>query len=205
MKRVQFIPVIVSLLGIFLCVNNVNSELFNRGKDCKGNSMIYDSDLNVTWYDYTNPADTWQNQMNWASGLTVEFGGTVFDDWRLPSTTDGPYIFGYDGTTTAGFNISDSDLGHLFYKEFGNQGAYDTSGSLTGCHSVLPSKCLTTTGPFADLRTTRSYWTGAVHKEWRDAAWDFMFSNGRQSAISMDYKKFAIAVRDGDVVATPEQ
>ncbi|HBH60500.1 MAG TPA: hypothetical protein DDX85_01910 [Nitrospiraceae bacterium] len=204
MKQATFIRSAVCSLSFLLCVHIVNAELLDRGTDSHGNRLIYDRDLNITWYDYSNAANTWQNQMQWASGLKVEFGGTVFDDWRLPSTTDGPYVFGYDGTTTAGFNITGSELGHLFYTELGNQGAYDTSGNLTSCHAATPVNCLTNTGPFLNLHHAPSYWSGTKHSEWADAAWDFLFSNGRQSAIDSDYEKLAIAVRNGDVVVVPE-
>lgn len=69
-----------------------HAGLFNRGTDSSGNQLIYDSNFNITWYDYTQTSDTWQNQMNWASALTVDFGGSTYDDWRLPSTVDGPYV-----------------------------------------------------------------------------------------------------------------
>ena len=94
----------------------------NRGTDSLGNRLIYDSDLDITWYDYTNDYDTWQNQMDWAGALYVDFGGTHYTDWRLPTTVDGYQVYGYDGTTTEGYNITSSEMGHLFYTELGNKG-----------------------------------------------------------------------------------
>lgn len=58
-------------------------------------------------------------------GISVSWKG----DWRLPETVDGARRFGYDGTTTAEFNITTSDLGHLFYKFLGNLGYFDTDGN----------------------------------------------------------------------------
>ena len=111
----------------------------NRGTDSLGNRLIYDSDLNITWYDYSKSWDTWQNQVNWASGLSVTFGSNTYTDWRLPSTVDGTYAgCGCNGTTTAGYNITSSEMGHLFYTELGNTGYYDTSGNPTGCSSSYP-------------------------------------------------------------------
>ena len=63
-----------------------NATLILRGTDTLGNRLIYDTDLNITWYDYTNAVDIWQNQVNWASALTVDFNGTVFNDWRLTAS-----------------------------------------------------------------------------------------------------------------------
>lgn len=50
-----------------------HAALQNRGTGNFGNRLIYDSDLNITWYDYTKSADSWQNQVNWASALSVNF------------------------------------------------------------------------------------------------------------------------------------
>ena len=86
-------------------------------------NLIYDNDLQITWLDYTKGYDFWNNQKNWASGLgaslTVSLlpGYTTTNDWttgwRLPSTVDGLYSWGYDGTTTAGFNITSSEMGRV--------------------------------------------------------------------------------------------
>lgn len=98
-KLFTFLSVLVLALGFSL---QANATLELRGTDSLGNRLIYDSDLNITWYDYTKSPAIWQSQMDWASALTVNFGGNVYDDWRLPTTVDGPYVFGYDSTTTAG-------------------------------------------------------------------------------------------------------
>jgi len=54
--------------------------------------------------------DTWNNQMNWASDLTVNFGGTILDDWRLPII---------------------SDIGHLYTTELGNKSTPDEGFGLS--------------------------------------------------------------------------
>ncbi len=106
-------------------------------------NLIWDDDNNgksLVWLDYTNDGNNWNNQRSWASslntaltinlyaGYTVDWGGS---SWRLPSTVDdgGPYQYGYDGTTTHGYNITSSEMGHLYYEELGNFGYYDTSGN----------------------------------------------------------------------------
>ena len=72
----------------------------------------------LVWLDHTNGQLAWQNQIDWAAGLdgsltyNVDAAFTVlWDDtaWRLPSTVDGPYDHRYDGTTTAGYNITNSE------------------------------------------------------------------------------------------------
>jgi hypothetical protein len=59
----------------------------------RGNGMIYDDVLNITWLQDANYAKTsghdadgrmtWNESMAWASSLI--FGG--YDDWRLPFAT----------------------------------------------------------------------------------------------------------------------
>lgn len=201
------------------------AALFDRGADTLGNHLIYDSDKNITWYDFSQNRDTYANQMSWADNLNVTMASTghVISDWRLPSTVNGPFntgIFpgstvvvptpGFDGTTTNGYNVSSSEMGHLFYTELGNNGDYDKSG-IPQSGSGLVNK-----GPFANLRTDDS---GGVNSYWSetrydftlmrqnmsvDHAWQFDFKDGVQSGgyIPLDLH-FAIAVRTGDVAPVP--
>jgi hypothetical protein len=86
------------------------ATLTDRGADTLGNHLIYDTDLNITWYDYTSSYATWYNQMFWAENLTVTMAdGRSFTDWRLP-TTPGTI----DGYTNQG------EMGHLCYDELSN-------------------------------------------------------------------------------------
>ena len=159
-------------------------------------NLIYDKELDITWYDFTMANDTWQNQVNWADALTVTFGGNTYDDWRLPSTVDGPFVDGYDGTTTGGYNITTSEMGHLFYggAELDNDGMYDTSGDLTGCTSGT-SYCLANTGDFHNL-LAYTYWSGTEYSAIPANAWGFGFTGGRQIMADKNYV--------GDVHFTPE-
>ena len=192
MKKMRFGSFIILLVAVLLISTlSAQAELFNRGTDTLGRQLIYDSDLNITWYDYTNSVNTWQNQMNWASALTVNFGGNTFDDWRLPSTVDGPY------GTTAGYNITTSEMGHLYYTELGNMGWYDTSGNLSGCSSTTPY-CLTNKDYFQHL-IANFYWSGTEHSS--TTAWGFYTSTGRQDLPNKPVNYYAIAVIDGDVIA----
>ena len=95
-----------TLLAIVLCLvisTSAHATLIVHGVDSLGNQIIYDEDIGVMWYDYTNLYGMWQEQMDWASALTVECEGTIYDDWRLP-TTPGT-VHGY---TTEG------EIGHLY-------------------------------------------------------------------------------------------
>ncbi len=200
MKRIFILAVIMAMvLGFSL---QAHATLFNQGTDSLGYQLIYDSDLNITWYDYTKLWGTWQNQVDWADGLSVTFGGNVYDDWRLPTTVDGPYVYGYDGTTTGGYNITSSEMGHLFYTELGNRGYYDTSGNYQWEWG------LTNTGDFQNLHPDFYwfyYWSGTEYAAFPDFAWNFGFSSGLQYAGYKGYGlNYALAVRPGDVAAVPE-
>jgi hypothetical protein len=159
--------------------------------------LIYDSDLDITWYDYTILPDTWLSQVNWASALSVNFGGNVYTDWRLPTTVDGLYVYGTDGTTTGGLNIPSSEMEHLYYTELGNDGYYDTSGNPTGCNNSSPF-CLTNTGDFQNLQPT-GYWTGMEYTADTNDAWGINFRSGYQVKTSKVYTYHTLAVRNGDV------
>jgi hypothetical protein len=197
MKRIFILAAIMAMVLGFTV--QAHATLILRGTDSLGNRLIYDSDLNITWYDYTNPNTTWQNQVNWADALDVNFGGTHYTDWRLPTTVDGPMVWGHDGTTTAGYNITSSEMGHLFYTELGGKGYYATDGTFP-----QPGWGLSNTGDFQDLWPGEDYFSGTEYSANPNLAWNFYFHTGVQSADSKYYDLFALAVRPGDVSAVPE-
>lgn len=174
------------------------ASLSNRGTDSLGNQLIYDSDLNITWYDYSNSANLWQDQMDWASALTVHFGGNIYGDWRLPSTVDGPFDeYDYSGTTSGGYNMTSSEMAYLYYVELGNKGQFDTSGNPQVGYG------LTNKGPFTKLLPS-SYWSGTEYGIDPTTAWSFHFHIGHQDiSYKNNYSYYAIAVRTGDVPIIP--
>jgi hypothetical protein len=174
-------------------------------------SLIYEDDQGLVWVDYSAPGSAWISQTNWASSLNAEGAITVKLDpgvsvswegeWRLPKTVDGGRTFGYDGTTTAGFNIATSELGHLYYKSLGNVGYYDTKGNQgTGWYpdSIWGLK---NKGPFVNLKAA-NYWSGTEYSLLNTHAWAFSTSFGEQSNISFkgSYPYAGIAVRSAKVV-----
>lgn len=161
----------------------------------------------ITWMDYTSPMQngTWQNQVNWASTLgsvsnpltvTLSPGCTSAIDWttgwRLPTTVDGPYASGYDGTTTAGWNITTSEMGRLYYTELGNKGFYDTNGKLQSEYGLRNS------GPFEHLQAG-NYWSHTDYGVYPVSAWWFSFDRGRQGYSNKGTTYDALAVRPGEV------
>lgn len=161
----------------------------------RGGGMIYDSDRNITWladwnYAQTSGFDadgrmTWGNARNWAN--TLVFGG--FDDWRLPTSLN------QDGTGPCGtgiaeaFNCTDSEMGHMFYTEWGGSE-----------HQFPPDSA--NLALFTNIQRN-FYWSSTVYALDTTRAWSFSMG-GNQSVGNKTLGLYAVAVRDGDVTAVPE-
>ena len=192
MKRLVLIIVIALILG-FSTLGNANN-LIDRG-----NGLIWDPDLGITWYNFTykgpsNTGATWDQTNAWANNLSVTVNGANITGWRLPRTVDGPYVWGNDGSTTAGYNITTSEMGHLFYTELGNTGYYDVNGNYQPGHGLVK------TGPFTNLQRA-SYSSGTEYAADTDAAWTFYFEDGGQDLNYKVFSYYALAVHSGDVGA----
>jgi hypothetical protein len=172
------------VLALFLTGKAADASLIDRG-----NGMIYDTDLNITWlwdanYAKTSGYDsdgkmTWKAAVAWAAQLT--YGG--YSDWRLPTALN------QDARSKPCFGkCIGSEMGHLFYSEFGATGSI-----LTGNPTELAK--------FTNIQPT-VYWLGTEYAQSRVLeAWDFDTGKGNQS---FDFKKkfhAAWAVRSGDVAA----
>jgi hypothetical protein len=219
MKRIfNFLFAMVMVLGLSMQADATLIPIGTATYNSSDYNLIYDDDLGITWLDYSNPVNNWNGQMSWAAGLnnpgvltynldpgiTMSWSG----EWRLPSTVDGLNVYGYDGTTTSGFNITTSEMGHLYYTELGNKGFIDTSGN------PQPIWGLTNTGPFLNLQPF-VHWSGTEYAASPANAWYFNFSHGGQHVDSKDFGRqlvyneiiygyFTLAVRPGDVAAVPE-
>ena len=68
--------VVVFVLFALLSFNSAQANLINNG-----NNLIYDSDLDITWYNPSFTNMTWDQAMSWAENLVV--GDAA--DWRLPT------------------------------------------------------------------------------------------------------------------------
>jgi hypothetical protein len=168
--------------------------------------LIYDDELGIVWLDYTSGSKEWPDQVSWAAdlngsgalsydfnpGVTVTWNG----DWRLPKTVDGARKNGYDGSTTAGFNITSSEMGHLFYQTLGNKGYYDTVGKVEKAFDGLKNK-----GPFQNLKAS-IYWSDTQYAIYPNHAWQFNFYYGAQDFTSFtnSYAHPGMAVREAAVV-----
>lgn len=174
---------------MFGIVGTAHADLVNRGmgSSIHGDfSFIYDTDFDITWFDYSNDAESWDNQLAWASGLEVVFNGEVFKDWRLPSSLNS------DGSGPCeGPDCTDSEMGHLYYTELGNDGSW----------SLL-------TGPFENLYN-EWYWSenGDAGNDPQGHAWGFIFkgwySAGEQLQFTKSGEIYALAVMEGDIAQAP--
>ncbi len=204
-----FLSSIVLLIMVLMFSMQAHAalELLGQGSSTHGTyNLIYDTDLDITWYDYTNADHYWWDINQWADTLSVNFGMYTYDNWRLPTVVDcGYWNPSNDGTGCGGMNITSSEMGHLFYMELGNVGRYDTAGNPTGCGGEGQPLCLTNTGDFQNLQPVY-YWSGT---EYTGSSlpdyyyWYHLFDNGGQHYFPDALEDFAlgIAVRSGKAVA----
>lgn len=176
----------------------------------RGNGMIYDTVLNITWLqdaDYARTSMTWNDAVSWADQLV--FGG--YSDWRLPHAlpvNGSTYIFDsntwWDGTADIGYNITspNSEMAHLYYVTLGNLGFFDIHGIFQ------PGFENQNWGPFINVWDPLGtghpyYWTGSNYNIGDGGAFVFTMADGNQTAFPYSDRLGAWAVRDGDVVPIP--
>jgi len=217
---------VCAMLLVFGVVGISNATLTKIGTATYGGSdynLIYDDDDTgyggggLVWLDYTYDHADWAAQVSWALGLgssltvTLKPGYTTSIDWttgwRLPDTVDGPYVSGYEGdpnndgvyTYTGGYNLANSEMGHLFNTEFGNlgKGERDLNGIEQEPYTSIK-------GGFRNLSDVGGYWSGTVYAAGQEDAWYFDMYWGLQSVDGYDHHgHHALAVRSGQVSAAP--
>lgn len=185
-------------------LTTIGTAQFN-GADTAYN-LIWDDENNnksLVWLDYSHPDTHWTNQLNWAAGLNIAGALSYNIDpsysviwslnpWRLPSAVDGRLKFGYDGNTTAGYNITNSELGHLFYSELDNFGYYSMGGI------YQPSYGLQNTENFINL-VNLGYWFNNEVGYTPSLAWAFYMNDGGQGGEIKQNGFYGIAVREAIV------
>ncbi len=178
--------------------------------------LIYEEDQGLIWLDYTYTMGVgWDDYFKWASGLnasgvlTLNFNPGISvawsGDWRLPNTVDGVRTWGCNGRTTAGFNITTSEMGHLFYKSLGNKGYFDTKQNPGSGWGVDAAWGLKNQGPFVHLYP-ETYWSNTEYAAYTEQAWAFNFSTGAQSNNEFKHlgsRYIGIAVRSGKIRSAP--
>lgn len=167
MKKIFFIGIFLMVLGYSILAN---AELQDNG-----NGLVYDTDLDITWYNPKVSSMSWDQAMAWAEGLTV--GGVT--GWRLPSALNEDGSYPYNG-----HGVVRSELGHLYYEEL-NNAAY---GPLANIEL------------FANLQPV-NYWSSTVTAQYAGNAFAFNFNNGKQGHADKNLTAnfSAIAVHSGNV------
>lgn len=186
-------------------LTTIGTATYN-GADYK---LIWDDDNNgnsVIWLDYSNTPAAWSAQVAWTAGLDAALTYHIdaaykvaWDDadWRLPSTVDGPYKYGYDGSTTTGYNITSSEMGHLYYDELGNLGYLDPAGNSQAGFGLQH------TGDFDNLTDESWWWSGTENAANPVRAWAIYMPHGYQGYLVKSGSGVGLAVRSGQVSAVP--
>jgi len=193
--KISRLPCMACAYVLALSTTMSDAALIGRLETAPGSGAYqayYDDLLDITWIadTTTRSIDTWDNQIAWAAGLTVN----GITGWRLPSLDvngDGSVVTCFD-STIARTICADNEFEHL-----NNYGAGTVFGD--GISFENP-------GPFtiASLYPGASYyWTDTEIDP--DVAWVYDIS-GMYSGPSAGVKAlpaFAWAVHDGDVAAVP--
>lgn len=205
-----------SLLAIAItATGTANAALYDRG-----NGMIYDNVLDVTWlqdFNYAKthgyddqsstyfhlcghsgpPACNWEGNMwqlwNDAGNWAASLTVGGVSGWRLPSANlIGNTTPSTDGSTDTGTNNIRSELGHLFYADLGNS----AGSSIT--NTTFIDAATGTTKSFFNVKNY-IYWlegTGSANNK----GWYFDMGSGYQGETYLDNSYiFAVAVHDGDI------
>ncbi len=166
----------------------------------RGNGLIYDTTLNITWLADWNYAKTsgfhadgamdWDTANSWASGLV--YGG--FDDWRLPTALNTALnsALNADGSGPCGpaFDCVESAMCHMLYNNWGATRGQDFFMGSNAENLAL----------FTNVQAG-PHWFGTEYAPDRDSAW-FLYTastGGFQTYVSKRPPLFAVGVRNGDV------
>lgn len=187
-----------SIATAALLTGNAHAALIDRG-----NGMIYDTVLNITWLQDMNYPKTlgfsetgsmyYDEARLWAEDLV--YGG--FDDWRLPSARlVGSEVSSNDGSTDVGWNNIRSELGHLYYVDLQNNrdDGFINPGNFIDGLTGQPKSFLNLTDNVYWLLEAGSMNYGMLFDNWDGLQYVAQMGDGRASVV---------AVRDGDVANVP--
>ncbi len=196
--------------ALALLAPGAHAELIDRG-----NGLIYDTVMNITWMSDFNYAQTSgyspddgrmtrDEALEWAAQLV--YGG--FDDWRLPaanyadtncSHTTTPISGG--PTLHVGYNCIASEMGHLHYVDFGSA----AEGEMAHGTNTANLAMFTNIQLMVPEEQNGAYWISGIpypnNPNFNAAFWSFMGSQGTDFVFA---RRWAVAVRDGDVPPVPE-
>jgi hypothetical protein len=174
-KARRRLSILIYLLVVLIFAVDAHAVLLDRG-----HGLIYDDDLNITWlhdagYVY---AKTWGGALTWVDNLVYE----GYDDWRLPKTL---YP---DPSCQYGYNCTGSEMGHLFYNEFGGT-QYQYISTISDPDVNL----------FINFQN--NYYWSSTEATYANGAWAFFFNGGVQTQAFKGSWGNILPVRDGDVSA----
>jgi PEP-CTERM motif len=212
-----------TLLATLAASGTGHAALFDRG-----NGLIYDSTLNLTWMQNANLAESEQfgvaginidgtmtlaTARSWVAAMN-EGGYKGYNDWILPVVTPvngvAFTLFSnadfWTGARDVSYNITStaSPLAYNFYVNLGNLGLRTPTGqSRSGTAGV--DYGLVNAGPFQNVGLS-TFWTGVTNPTviGVDQAWVFGTRTGYQFQVFDDSELRAWVVRVGDVAAVPE-
>jgi len=172
-------PFVILLLAGSIIVTVLSgaakAELIDNGA-----GLIYDTDLDITWYVPNVEEMTWSEAVSWVAQLRVSNeNASNITGWRLPS------VLNEDGSGPCNdYDCIGSEFGHLCFTELGN-----ASGG------PLVNK-----GPFDNLKSA-VYWSALKWASYAGNAWAFSFSTGLQGFADKNLRAnfYPVAVHDGNV------
>ncbi len=178
------------LLAAGLFTVSAQAALYDRG-----NGLIYDNVLDITWMQDANYAQTSgydaNGRMNWFEAYTwadqLSYGG--FDDWRLASAGNAP---------ASGVNVTTGELGHMFYNNLGNTAGTSISNNVSFTDATPGGG----TESFLNVQSF-VYWYGEEYAPDTSFAWAFYTDVGGQSTNYKYGSGYSWAVRAGDVSSVP--
>lgn len=134
----------------------------------------------------------WPGALHWIDAMNAA-NYLGFNDWRLPTTAQPDTTCSVQSNGHwLGFNCSGSEMGHLFYTEFG----------ATAVTSVLDTGDPEELSKFTNIQSS-GYWSGTEFESQPGVSWFFNFDFGSQNGDMRGISMFAWPVRDGDVGVIP--
>jgi hypothetical protein len=204
-------------VGLLLSLNAATAQatLLDRG-----NGLLYDDVLNLTWLQDANYAKTSgfdaDGKMNWVAATTwaanLVYQG--YSDWRLPTITDtgAPGCNFANSGTDCGYNAATgtSELAYMYFVNLGLKSAASPAGAAQPDFGVFGNGTYNGVNQFSfgqknvglvnNLQASL-YWSGSEYAPNTSDAWGFGTFNGGQGAPFKIGELYAWAVRPGDVAA----
>ncbi len=138
--------------------------------------------------------DWWAGQayVHYLDSLNNGRGYAGSNHWALPTTPD--------SSASYGFNITNSQLGELYYNEL-NATAYPAVNyGILGTRTFMDTSA--SSGPFSNAHAY-AYWSGTEYASYPSDSWLFFTTTGFQNYGNKTNQFYAWAVSPGQVSAVP--